>query len=186
VTVVLAALALLVASARGAPLGPPAAIVSALGVAAVCLRKRESPRAVLAGVSWSSLVLVAALFTIVRALEHTGVVALLARAAASGSGRGFDLGAGLLAALACNAMNNLPAGMLAAATLSAAHADAGLHAAVAVAVDLGPNLSLFGSLSSVLWLLAVRREGIEVSAWRFAVVGLMATPLALVAALLLV
>lgn len=50
-----------------------------------------------------------------------------------------------------------------------------------IGVDLGPNLSVTGSLATILWLIALRREKIEISAWRFMWLGVM--PLALCAAL---
>ncbi|WP_408518544.1 ArsB/NhaD family transporter [Paraburkholderia madseniana] len=36
-----------------------------------------------------------------------------------------------------------------------------------IGVDLGPNLSVTGSLATILWLNALRRDGIEVSALSF-------------------
>jgi hypothetical protein len=38
--------------------------------------------------------------------------------------------------------------------------------AALIGVDLGPNLSITGSLATILWLAALRREGQEVGAWR--------------------
>jgi arsenical pump membrane protein len=37
----------------------------------------------------------------------------------------------------------------------------------AVPIDLGPNLSVTGSLATILWLAALRREGLRVDAWTF-------------------
>jgi arsenical pump membrane protein len=51
-------------------------------------------------------------------------------------------------------------------------------------VDIGPNLSVTGSLATILWLAALRREGIEVSAWQFLKLGLVVMPPALALALL--
>jgi arsenical pump membrane protein len=59
-------------------------------------------------------------------------------------------------------------------------------AALLIGVDLGPNLSITGSLATLLWLVAIRREGVNVSAWHFLRVGLVVMPPALVAALLMV
>ena len=180
--VVLAAVALMGASALQWPLGPPAAVAAVLGLACVCVAKRESPAAALHAVSWGSLALVAGLFVIVKGMEHVGAVQALAQLATPDGGRGFDALAGAVTALAGNAMNNLPAGMLAAATLSAVQAPEGLRSAVAVGIDLGPNLTIIGSLSSVLWLIACRREGVAISAWRFVRVGSLAMPVALACA----
>ncbi len=42
-----------------------------------------------------------------------------------------------------------------------------LRNAVLVGVDLGPNLSVTGSLATIFWLIAIQREGQEVGFWRF-------------------
>jgi len=58
-----------------------------------------------------------------------------------------------------------------------------VRSAIAIGIDLGPNLSVTGSLATILWLVALRREGEHVSAWQFLRIGAVAMPLALVAAL---
>jgi len=63
--------------------------------------------------------------------------------------------------------------------------------AVMIGVDLGPNLSVTGSLATILWLLAIRKdsgegsgdEKVDVSFWKFLKVGAVAMPLTLIAAL---
>ena len=55
--------------------------------------------------------------------------------------------------------------------------------AILVGVDLGPNLSVTGSLATILWLTALRREGLTVSAWSFLKLGALVMPPALVLAL---
>jgi arsenical pump membrane protein len=51
-----------------------------------------------------------------------------------------------------------------------------------IGVDLGPNLSVTGSLATILWLLALRKEKLDVSFWRFLQVGAIAMPVALLTA----
>ncbi|WBO60598.1 hypothetical protein GT370_07455 [Acidocella sp. MX-AZ03] len=51
-------------------------------------------------------------------------------------------------------------------------------------MDLGPNLSVTGSLATILWLNALRREGLAMSAWRFLALGAVMMPPALALALL--
>jgi arsenical pump membrane protein len=58
-----------------------------------------------------------------------------------------------------------------------------VRAAVLIGVDLGPNLSVTGSLATILWLTALRREGLLVTAWRFLMIGALVMPPALVLAL---
>jgi len=48
-------------------------------------------------------------------------------------------------------------------------------------IDLGPNLSMTGSLATIFWLIALRRENLEV-AWSFLKVGVIVMPLALLLA----
>ena len=54
---------------------------------------------------------------------------------------------------------------------------------VLVGVDLGPNLSVTGSLATILWLAALRRDGQEVGFCRFLRLGAVVMPPALVLAL---
>ena len=56
------------------------------------------------------------------------------------------------------------------------------HAAILVGVDLGPNLSVTGSLATILWLSALKREGIKVSSWSFLKLGFLVMPPALLLA----
>ena len=55
--------------------------------------------------------------------------------------------------------------------------------AVLMGVDLGPNLSVTGSLATILWLIALRKEGLGVSFWDFLKVGVAAMPVPLLLAL---
>jgi arsenical pump membrane protein len=85
-------------------------------------------------------------------------------------------------------VNNLPLGLIAGGTIQAAHTKGLIANAVLIGVDLGPNLSVTGSLATILWLLALRkdagdRERLDVSFWGFLKVGAVAMPLALAAAL---
>jgi arsenical pump membrane protein len=48
-----------------------------------------------------------------------------------------------------------------------------------IGIDLGPNLSVTGSLATILWLIALRRENLRVSGWTFLKVGIFVMPVAL-------
>lgn len=48
--------------------------------------------------------------------------------------------------------------------MQAIHSPPQVAGAVLIGVDLGPNLSVTGSLATIPWLAALRREGIEMSA----------------------
>ncbi len=185
--VVLAGLAavvviLLVASAFGRDLGLPTCLAALAVTAVLSIRTRRSPLALVREISWGTLGLVAALFVLVDAMRSIGALrwttAALAWAEHLSSGAGALL-TSFAVAVANNLVNNLPLGLLAGATLSTAHAHELLTQAVLIGVDLGPNLSVTGSLATILWLIALRKEKIEVSFWQFLRVGAIAMPCAL-------
>ncbi|MBV8673392.1 MAG: arsenic transporter [Acidobacteriaceae bacterium] len=176
------AVVLLVASALKLDLGLPTCL-SGLAVAAiVLLRERSNPVRIVRDISWSVLPLVAALFVIVEAVKSAGALAMLHAAlldvmswpaAASAFAVGAAIGFGT------NLMNNLPLGLLAGATLQTAPFHQLLSKVVLIAIDLGPNLSITGSLATILWLIAIRREGMHVSGWQFLKAGILIMPAAL-------
>jgi len=70
-----------------------------------------------------------------------------------------------------NIANNLPVGLVAGSVPASDHLPVRIVSAMLIGVDLGPNLSVTGSLATILWLVAPRREKIEVTAWRFLTIG---------------
>jgi len=180
------ALLLLVAmSAFDLPLGLPTAAAGVATTLGVCLLARRSPIAQARQVSWSVLPLVAGLFVLVEALDRAGVIAHVAEALRQTSAdpvRGAA-SAGTILAFASNLMNNLPAGLVASTAVAQAYPPRLVVDALLIGVDLGPNLSITGSLATILWLQAIRREGEDVGFWRFLKVGSITMIPALAAAL---
>ncbi len=183
-----AATALIASSAFGLPLGAPTCGAAVVALLIVFWRDRGIALKVAKGVSWAVLPLVAGLFVIVEALQSAGMLHLgLAglHALAHTSKMLANLAAAFAVGLLSNGMNNLPVGLIAGATVRAAQPAASVANALLIGVDLGPNLSVTGSLATILWLIALRRERVEITAWQFFKVGLVAMPLALVASILL-
>jgi arsenical pump membrane protein len=140
----------------------------------------------LKGISWGVLPLVAGLFVLVEALDKTGLIRSfgdMLRTATEQSEAQTAWGVGALVAFACNLINNLPTGLIAGSALQIAHAPDRIVSATPVGVDLGPNLSVTGSLATILWLAALKREGLKVSVWSFLKVGALAMPPALLLAI---
>jgi len=177
---------LLTASALDKQLGLPTFICGGVTAAIVLLLSRQSPLPVLRGVSWSVLPLVGGLFVMVETLIRTGVIgqlsALLHEAVAESVPKAA-WSVGIAAAITDNIANNLPVGLVAGSVAASDHLPAPVFSAILIGVDLGPNLSVTGSLATILWLVALRREKIELGAWPFLKLGLLVTPPALVAAL---
>jgi arsenical pump membrane protein len=170
---------LIAASAYGRELGLPTFAAGLATTLAVLAIRRGGALAVFRDVSWSVLPLVAGLFVLVEALEATGILRTLAdllRQSAHADPAATAWAGGAVVALGSNLVNNLPAGLLAGAAVQAAEVPEKVAGAVLIAVDLGPNLSVTGSLATILWLGAIRREGQDVSFWRFFKLGLLVMP----------
>ena len=177
--------ALLACSAFDLRLGLPTFIGGAVTAAIVLATIARNPLPILGGISWSILPLVAGLFVLVEAIERTGALAALAQflRAASADAASAAWGAGAVLALVSNFMNNLPAGLIAGAVLATDHLPHAVSGAMLIGIDLGPNLSITGSLATILWLIALRREGEAISGWQFLKLGAVIMPPALIAAL---
>ena len=181
------ALGLVIAAARNAPLGATTFGCGAIVLAIVSLRERAALADVARSVTWSVLALVAGLFVLVQGLDGTGLLTLTRRAVEALAQLPPSIGvvsAAAVTALGSNVVNNLPAGLIAGSSVAPLHGHEALRAAVAIGIDLGPNLSVTGSLATVLWLIALRREKIDVTPWRFLQTGTLVMPPALVLAAL--
>jgi arsenical pump membrane protein len=177
---------LLVASYLDWPLGLPTALAGTATVVAVMIRERKTPWKTLRHVSWSVLPLVAGLFVIVEALDRAGVIGLLREQLhriAEQSAAGAAWASGVTIALASNLINNLPVGLIAGSTVQTDGLPPEVIRAVLIGVDLGPNLSVTGSLATILWLIALRRDGHHVGAFDFLKIGILVMPPALLAAI---
>jgi arsenical pump membrane protein len=180
------AIVLLTASALDRDLGLPTFIAGAGVTVLVLAIGRQSPWPVLSDISWSVLPLVAGLFILVEGLNRTGVLPALARMLKQASITAPQLTAwiaGVVVAIASNLLNNLPMGLIAATTGQAAQVSRHVLGAILIGVDLGPNLSVTGSLATILWLIVLRREGEHVGAWQFLKLGLIVMPPALLLSL---
>ncbi len=181
-----AAVVLLASSALGLQLGLPTFLAGIATAILVLTRSKSGVLAIARHISWGVLPLVAGLFVLVEALEKTGVAGRLAALLQrlldhSAVMAGWAAGGAL--AIGCNLVNNLPAGLLAGRVVNLARVPDHVRAAVLIGVDLGPNLSVTGSLATILWLTALRREGHGVSTWSFLKLGALVMPPALVLAM---
>jgi arsenical pump membrane protein len=177
---------LLAASSLDKDLGLPTCLAALAITAIVSIAAESNPLGLAREISWRTLLLVAGLFVLVDALESAGAMqrtkewlAWVERLGSSGGA----LITGFVVGIANNLVNNLPLGLIAGNTLQAAQAKGLLANAVLIGIDLGPNLSITGSLATILWLIALRREKLDVSFWNFLKVGVVAMPVALLVSL---
>jgi Na+/H+ antiporter NhaD/arsenite permease-like protein len=159
-----------------------ALVAAALLIAATALR---APRALRPGlVPWSPIGIAAALFVIVATLQAHGAGRLVAQLAGSGTDPLSLLRLAAAGAVGANAINNLPAYLV----LEAHTGGTARLVALLVGVNLGPLVTPWASLATLLWHRRMRAAGVRIGWARYAVLGLVAAaitvPLAVLAAAL--
>jgi arsenical pump membrane protein len=177
---------LLTASALDQDLGLPTCLAALTITAVVCIKARSNPWSLLKEISWATIALVAGLFILVDAVESIGALKLTQAAFQGVQRLAPTLAAlitGVVVGVANNLVNNLPLGLIAGGTLQAEQSRGLIANAVLIGVDLGPNLSVTGSLATILWLIALRKEKLNVSRWDFLKLGVVAMPVALFASI---
>ncbi|MGD0153268.1 MAG: ArsB/NhaD family transporter [Thermacetogeniaceae bacterium] len=138
-------------------------------------------------ISWSLFVFIAGLFLIVQAVEQLGILTPLSRGivhvAASGSFLGvLSVAAG--GAVGSNLINNIPMTLVLISAFHGAPQVVSQHPALIYAtilgVDLGPNLTTVGSLATMLWLVLLRRKGLDITTLDYVKLGLLIIPAMLI------
>jgi arsenical pump membrane protein len=88
------------------------------------------------------------------------------------------------AAIGSNAINNVPMALVLISSIQSAvppgpTQDLFVYGTI-MGADLGPNITTVGSLATMLWLLILRRKGMEASSMAYFKLGITVTPLLLV------
>jgi arsenical pump membrane protein len=140
-------------------------------------------------ISWSIFLFIGGMFIVVQGVENTGLIRELGKLIinAAGSSPFSAVMVGTFGtALGANLINNVPMALVMTAALNqvgqlSANSSVftGLVFATILGADLGPNLTTVGSLATVLWLLILRRKGLEVSPLQYFKLGVLVTPLML-------
>ena len=182
IALICAAVLLLLASALGLDLGLPTFAAGAVTFVIVTCFRGRAAFAAMKHISWGVLPLVAGLFVFVEALDRVGVLTLLSdhlRRFAHDVPGLTAWASALMTGFGSNIANNLPVGLLSGAAIQMSSPPPLVTDAILIGVDLGPNLSVTGSLATILWLVALRREGEHVSALEFLKLGALIMPVSL-------
>jgi arsenical pump membrane protein len=159
--------------------------IAAAGAAAITLpalaRRAATPAGIVRSADPAFLLFVLALGVIVGAAGRHGLESALRDILPGGSGLLDLLAIAAVCALLANAVNNLPAILIALPALAAA-AGPGPVLAALIGVNIGPNLTYAGSLATLLWRRALRAEDAEESLREFTLLGLLTAPAAILAA----
>ena len=144
-------------------------------------------------ISWPLFIFISGMFLVIRGVENLGLTTWFGNGLIQLSDTS-PLKASLLtaagSALGANLINNVP---MALVMISALHsigisgqAHLGLVYATILGCDLGPNLTTVGSLATMLWLLILRRKGLEVSSIEYFKLGIVVVPVMIVGGAVLI
>lgn len=147
---------------------------------------RVRPRQLLTGISWDLLPFVFSLFLILRAVGQSGLTDLV-QSVLIGSEAGETFGRLLFiavaSALGSNLINNLPMILVAVDSMAVpvSTGEIGMSAVYAalLGTNLGPNLTVIGSLATMLSLSIIENKGLRVPGLLYLKIGLVTVPLLL-------
>ncbi|WP_226533704.1 SLC13 family permease [Microbacterium paraoxydans] len=154
----------------------PAALAALALVVLFAVRRRRVLR--LARVPWRAIALAASLFVLVEAAHAQGLLDFLTAQTANGGAPGDLFRMAALGAVSANAINNLPAYLV----LEPAAGDPVALMALLIGVNLGPLVTPWASLATLLWYHRITALGVRLSWSRFLLWGLVAAVLTVVGA----
>jgi arsenical pump membrane protein len=149
----------------------PVAAASAIACVLVTRTRGVPLTAIASGVSWELLPFVFGVLVLATALARAGATAELTALYSTTPAPLTTIGA--VAAAGSALINNHPMALLHSHALAGAP-DAHVFAAL-VGGDLGPRLLPIGSLAGLLWMHALRRQGVEIPLGTFVRVGALVT-----------
>jgi arsenical pump membrane protein len=170
-------IAYFVASLNHIPPVVVASIGSAILLVWAIIRKRVD-RQVLKDISWSLFPFVAGLFVVIRGVENIGLADLAGKLAKECDAMSI-WGLPCLSsatALGSNIINNIPMALLSISALKTAQCNTADQYAALIGCNLGPNLTIAGSLATMLVISSARKRGENLGAMEFLRIGLITTP----------
>lgn len=177
---------LIVFGALSLPLWIPSVVGVAALVPTSLVRGEIRPRRLVRGIAWTLPLFVIGMYTIVVAAGRAGLTAIW-RGLLPGTGGETTLGGLLVVAFSSaagsNLFNNIPMSLVVITGLASSPSPIYVPAfASLIGTNIGPNVTVFGSLATMLVLHAAGRHGIRVGMVQYLKVGLLTTPLMILAA----
>ena len=157
--------------------------IFALGGATIFLiiatiSKSVEPLKIIKEAPWQVVWFSIGLYIVVYGLKNAGLTDYLAIILKELSLRGETiavLGTGFIAAFLSAIMNNMPTIMIMDIALNDIQNQAMIYANI-VGCNLGPKMTPFGSLATLLWLHVLAKKGVKISFWQYSKFGLIITP----------
>ena len=150
------------------------------------LSKAVKPKNIIKTAPWQVVWFSIGLYIVVYGLKNAGLTDYLTIVLKDLSLRGDTiavLGTGFIAAFLSAIMNNMPTIMIMDIALHDIGNQAMIYANI-VGCNLGPKMTPFGSLATLLWLHVLSKKGVKIGFWQYSKFGLIITPPVLLLVLL--
>ena len=152
------------------------------------ISKAVKPIHIIKNAPWQVVWFSIGLYIVVYGLKNAGLTDYLALVLKDLSLRG-DLiavvGTGFISAFLSSVMNNMPTIMIMDIALHDIGNQAMIYANI-IGCNLGPKMTPFGSLATLLWLHVLSQKGVKIGFWQYSKFGLIVTPPVLLLVLLAV
>lgn len=142
------------------------------------LSKAVKPKNIIKTAPWQVVWFSIGLYIVVYGLKNAGLTDYLTIVLKDLSLRGDTiavLGTGFIAAFLSAIMNNMPTIMIMDIALHDIGNQAMIYANI-VGCNLGPKMTPFGSLATLLWLHVLSKKGVKIGFWEYSKFGLIVTP----------
>ena len=142
------------------------------------LSKAVKPKEIIKTAPWQVVWFSIGLYIVVYGLKNAGLTDYLTIVLKDLSLRGDTiavLGTGFISAFLSAIMNNMPTIMIMDIALHDIGNQAMIYANI-VGCNLGPKMTPFGSLATLLWLHVLSKKGVKIGFWQYSKFGLIVTP----------
>ncbi|MFT7860272.1 MAG: arsenic transporter [Sulfurimonas sp.] len=150
------------------------------------IMKTVEPTHIIKEAPWQVVWFSLGLYVVVYGLKNQGLtieIAQLLHYLNTQSQMVAVVGTGFISAILSAVMNNMPTIMVMDIALEGIKNDAMIYANI-IGCNLGPKMTPFGSLATLLWLHSLEKKGVQISFWSYARFGLIVTPPVLLVVLL--
>ena len=142
------------------------------------LQKAVEPKHIIKEAPWQVVWFSIGLYIVVYGLKNAGLTDYLTIILKDLALRGDTIaiiGTGFLSAFLSAIMNNMPTVMIMDIALKDIPNEALAYANI-IGCNLGPKMTPFGSLATLLWLHVLAKKGVKIGFWEYSKFGLIITP----------
>ncbi|MDA7816908.1 arsenic transporter [Sulfurimonas sp.] len=147
-------------------------------LAIATLAKTVEPKRIIKEAPWQVVWFSLGLYIVVYGLKNAGLTDYITEVLVYLNNQNETIavvGTGFLAAFLSAFMNNMPTIMVMDIALTDIANEAMIYANI-IGCNLGPKMTPFGSLATLLWLHTLQKKGVSISFWSYSKFGLIVTP----------